>query len=61
MGCLGTYPDSPGLAVLSLSHPGERETLGEQALVRPIKSKMEQKRWGERELGLKVIENKRQD
>ena len=42
MGCLGTYPDRPELAVLPLSHPGERETLGEQALVGPIKSRMEQ-------------------
>ena len=61
VGCLGTYPDRPELAVLSLSHPGERETLGEQALMRPINTKMEQKRWGERESGLRVIENKRQD
>jgi hypothetical protein len=49
------------LAVLSLSHPGERETLGEQAMVRPIKSRMKQRRWVERELGLRVIEGRRQD
>ena len=61
MGCLSTYPDSPRLAELSLSHPGERETLGEQAMVRPIKSRMKQKRWVEREFGLRVIEGRRQD
>ena len=51
VGCLGTYPDRPELAVLSLSHTGERETLGEQAVVWPIKPRMKQKRWVEREIG----------